>query len=117
MGKTLTRLFLAFAIACCVFIVAGNAYATNGSATGFNGRIVNGGTGSSSSGDDVDLVAYYEKMRSVAFAFLMVLLVGAGLLAAAGKTQLAWQTAIGTILMFGASWLIIAIANALKVTS
>lgn len=119
MKKPLARFFLAAAIACSLFAVLGDARATNGAGTGFNGRIINssGSSGSTSSGEDIDLGAYYEKMRGVAFALLMVLLVGAGLLAAAGKTQLAWQTAIGTILMFGASWLIIEIARALQVTS
>ena len=116
MGKHLTRIFLAPLIGCFLFVGAVQCLASSAPTTGSDLRIIKNTSGSGT-GDDVDLTAYYGKMRGVAFALLLVLLVGSGLMAAAGKPQLAWQTAIGTILLFGASWLVIAIANALNVTS
>ena len=79
----------------------------------FDARVAGGGN-STSGGDNVDLSDFYKKLKGVALALLLVMTVCGGVLAATGKTQLAFATIAGAVILFGAPWLIITIAKALN---
>ena len=80
----------------------------------FDGGLVSSNSGGSSGGPSlITPSAFADRMKGLSLALLMIFIVIASLLVAAGKQGMFLSVITGIIFLFGAGWIVITIAQAL----